>query len=438
MNNTNKKTAIQAVQLQQLFSTSKASVAASPLLALILAYLQREVIAPTTVLTWLLLIGMATLLRACLIKAYQGSRLDNGVDTHVWLILFRLSLLIAAAVWGLAGFMMFPPDDPPHQLFLIFILTGLSAGGVVAFSVDLVSALIFIMTTLPPLVIRLYITDDALSLAKSVASMMYLSFMVAMSFRINKNIVENICLRLEAVDREEILRTSEDRCRLLLKHSPVGIFHYDSNLVITYCNERFADIQNNSIENTLGLDVNNFKDQSILPTLQKALQGETIFYEGYYCPSSNNTSIWIDMACAPSRDETGKIVGGIAVVRDITERKRVEDELNASEAKFRSVINASPVPMALTDEHSNITFLNPAFVQTFGYSIEDIPTLEDWYQKAYPDQDYRRRIESVCPEAQAQSDLTALEVTICCKNNCIKTALFSAAPFTATSRACVW
>jgi len=79
---------------------------------------------------------------------------------------------------------------------------------------------------------------------------------------------------------------------------------------------------------------------------------------------------------------------------DITDRKLMEDELKASEAKFRSIIEVSPVPMALNDERLNITFLNPAFVQTFGYTTDDIPTVADWWLKAYPDPDYRRWAES--------------------------------------------
>jgi PAS domain S-box-containing protein len=115
--------------------------------------------------------------------------------------------------------------------------------------------------------------------------------------------------------------------------------------------------------------------------------------------------------------------------RDITKRKQMENELKASEAKFRSVIDVSPVPMALTDGQSNIIFLNPAFMQTFGYGIADIPTLADWYLKAYPDPEYRHWVESAClmPQEQGQSDLAPLEANVRCKDNSIKTVLISAA-----------
>ena len=41
---------------------------------------------------------------------------------------------------------------------------------------------------------------------------------------------------------EAMLRQSEERYRQLLNHSPVGILHYDRELIVTYVNRRFAEI----------------------------------------------------------------------------------------------------------------------------------------------------------------------------------------------------
>jgi len=67
----------------------------------------------------------------------------------------------------------------------------------------------------------------------------------------------------------------------------------------------------------------------------------------------------------------------------------MEQSLIANEAKFRAIIDASPVPMAINDAEDRISFLNPALVRTFGYGPTDIPTLADWWSKAYPDPIYR-------------------------------------------------
>ncbi|MGZ5052723.1 MAG: PAS domain S-box protein [Methylobacter sp.] len=122
----------------------------------------------------------------------------------------------------------------------------------------------------------------------------------------------------------------------------------------------------------------------------------------------------------------------VSFVRDISLRKSLENEQKANDAKFRSIIEVSPVPMVLNDERLNITFLNPAFMQTFGYSVSDIPTLEHWWRQAFPDPDYRRWAESAWQTAlthakQGQVDLMPLEIAIRCKNGHSKTVLATAA-----------
>ena len=362
----NKNTTIQSAQLHQLFSASIVSLITSTLLATILAYIQREVISHSVVLVWLSLVLLVAFSRAALVKVYQSSPVDDEAATHIWLLRFRLGVLAVGAAWGSAGFLMFPIDHPQHQMFLIFMLAGLSAGGVVAFSADLASAALFFFTVLLPITFRLFITGSSFSVAMGMAGILYIGFMIISLRHINRSLTENIVLRLEAAVREETVRTSEERYRLLLNHSPVGIFQYDTNLVITYCNERFADILQNSVDGIVGMDMKNFKDQSILPASRKAMRGEMVFYEGQYCPTFNASGIWIDMTCAPSRDQTGRIIGGIAIIRDITERKQAQEMMSIGAIAFES-----QSAMFVTDPSSAILRVNRAFTTLTGYSAQE-------------------------------------------------------------------
>jgi diguanylate cyclase (GGDEF)-like protein/PAS domain S-box-containing protein len=120
-------------------------------------------------------------------------------------------------------------------------------------------------------------------------------------------------------------------------------------------------------------------------------------------------------------------------LRNITARNLMEDELKTREEKFRSIIEISPVPMALNDEQLNITYLNQAFIQTFGYNVKDIPTLADWWQKAYPDPAYREWVKTTWQEAtreQAEREhkpFSPMELTICTKERKFKTVVISTA-----------
>jgi len=324
----NKKTAIQSAQLQQLLSISNVSLVASILIATILAYMQREVIPFQVLLPWYSFMVLATLLRAVQIITYQRYAVDDDEAIHVRLVRFRLVILVASLVWGSAGFLLFPANDPQHQVFLILMLAGMTVGGVVSFSADLVSAIVFSVLLIAPVTIRLLVSGDSLHVTTGLATMLYLCFMIMSMLRINRNIYDNITLRLEATEREEFVRASEERYRLLLNYSPVGIFHYDTDLIITYCNNRLADILQSTTERIIGLDIKLLNDQTLLPILRKAFGIKSSHYEGLCSLPFCDTDLWLDLTCASSRDGSGNVSGGIAIVQDFTERKNSEVRIN--------------------------------------------------------------------------------------------------------------
>ena len=127
---------------------------------------------------------------------------------------------------------------------------------------------------------------------------------------------------------EEKLRESEEHHRLLLEHSPAGIFRYDRDLRITYCNARLAEIMQAPREYFLGLDMHLLKDQSPVPTLLGAVNGQNTRFEGEYLTSYGDLTLWASLVCAPLRDADGAIQGGIAIVEDISERKHNETALH--------------------------------------------------------------------------------------------------------------
>jgi len=141
--------------------------------------------------------------------------------------------------------------------------------------------------------------------------------------------------------------------------------------------------------------------------------------------------------CIRGADGTTKYLLGVS--EDITERKRAEEALKASETRFRQIIMASPVPLALNDDQQRITFLNPAFVEAFGYGPEEIPTLEAWWPRAYPDPAYRRWVgdawNAELERSRGAGDaFVPLEVSVRCKDGAEKIVLASVAPLSAAAR----
>ena len=148
---------------------------------------------------------------------------------------------------------------------------------------------------------------------------------------------------------------------------------------------------------------------------------------------ADGTSGWMWVHGEVELDSSGKAAGLWGAAQDITVRKQAEEDIRLAEARFRSVIEVSPIPFALNDSALNISYLNHAFIQTFGYDRKDIPTLEAWWPKAYPDPAYRQevanewmlRLESAKRDAKP---FKPMEVRIRCKDGADRTVLATATP----------
>jgi diguanylate cyclase (GGDEF)-like protein/PAS domain S-box-containing protein len=327
MNDLIKKTAIQSAQLEQLLAANIRTLAASTLLAIILACMQRDVIAANVIISWLSLTIIVNIARIIITFNHQRNPANDIATVRKRLTQFRFGVIASSLLWGATSILMFPPGHFQHQMFVVFVLTGLSAGGIVSYSVDLVSAIAYTLVTLTPMLIRLFLAGDSISLAMSISGFLYLIFLVVSIRNINRNLMENITLHFDAVEREKEMAVSEERYRLLLNYSPVGIAHFDTNHVATYCNQNLADILHCSVDQVVNRNLTIIKDSSILPALNKALTGEIGSYEGHYQTVISDAEGWIDLTTAPARDSTGSIVGGIAIVQDITAQKQAADEI---------------------------------------------------------------------------------------------------------------
>jgi two-component system sensor histidine kinase/response regulator len=86
------------------------------------------------------------------------------------------------------------------------------------------------------------------------------------------------------------------------------------------------------------------------------------------------------------RDAAGKPQYVVALTEDITERKRSEEALQASEQLFRTVFENSPVGIGLYNIPKSQYFTNGALHEMLGYTHEDLSTVGKWDQIVHPDQ----------------------------------------------------
>ena len=78
-------------------------------------------------------------------------------------------------------------------------------------------------------------------------------------------------------------------------------------------------------------------------------------------------------------------------------------QLSRKEADFRVLSDAAPFGVALLNADATFAYLNPAFNKMFGYALEDIPDLAAWWEKAYPDPEYRQKLSNAWRRSVAEA-----------------------------------
>lgn len=102
----------------------------------------------------------------------------------------------------------------------------------------------------------------------------------------------------------------------------------------------------------------------------------------------------------------------------------MEHNLNKSTEKrvqLEDLLDSSPIGIGWSTLDGKIEYINHQFTKLFGYVLEDIPTIDTWYLKAYPDANYRESIlipwyKSVIAAYENGTTPPELEGNITCKN----------------------
>lgn len=135
---------------------------------------------------------------------------------------------------------------------------------------------------------------------------------------------------------------------------------------------------------------------------------------------------WFETIKTPVFDKSGRVMGTVGSARDITERKRTEAALARSQNKLKRIIEDSPIPICWADEECRVEFVNQAFVDLFGYRMEDIPTAEEWFRRAYPDEPFRKEAEArwrarIAAARSEGTEMRSTECNVTCKDGSVRT-----------------
>lgn len=212
---------------------------------------------------------------------------------------------------------------------------------------------------------------------------------------------EGNLIRLTGIDQEitkrkqmeETLRDREDRFAAIFNQTFgfVGLMTIDGRLI--EANQTSLEATGLKADDVIGKYFWDTPwwthDQNLQQELKKgvaeARQGKIVRFEASH-PQHNGQILWVDFSLKPYYGADGNLLWLIPEGRDITERKKTEEELRISRERYEAAIRGSRDGIWDWDVQNNVVFFSPRWKEMLGYKDDEIQNeLASWQQLLHPE-----------------------------------------------------
>jgi PAS domain S-box-containing protein len=183
---------------------------------------------------------------------------------------------------------------------------------------------------------------------------------------------------------DDALRRSEERYRLLAENISDVIELYDLGMNAVYVSPSVQQLRGYAPDEVTArpmmdqlapgsrdLVVRVFREEMEMarsgrgdPARSRTVELEILCKDG--------TTAWTESRLTAVRDSGGSLTGIVAVSRDITERRRVEETLRDTSQTLRTIIDASVLAIVAMDRDGRATMWNNAATRLFGWSAQEV------------------------------------------------------------------
>ena len=163
---------------------------------------------------------------------------------------------------------------------------------------------------------------------------------------------------------------------MAVEQSPASVVITDPDGIIEYVNPRFTALTGYTGEEAVGRKTSIVKSgqtpDEVYRDLWKTLKSGRTWQGEFLNRKKNGELYWEEAVMAPVTGPDGRVASFIAVKSDVTERKKIEHALRASEERFRQLVMAAPDAVVGVDGKGNIVFANQETDNLLGYASGEL------------------------------------------------------------------
>lgn len=169
-----------------------------------------------------------------------------------------------------------------------------------------------------------------------------------------RDITETVKQENEKKEAVEALREREELYRIVLESLSEGLLITDTDDKIIYSNSRIEEITGYSPDEVIG----NYAYKYIAPEtewhrftdrMEDRLKGKTEVYEEQPI-RKDGSRLWIHVSAAPLKNTKGEIIGTVAAITDVTEKKKTDKEIEKYKNHLEELVNSRTQELSQTNK----------------------------------------------------------------------------------------
>jgi PAS domain S-box-containing protein len=206
--------------------------------------------------------------------------------------------------------------------------------------------------------------------------------------------VTNMLLAAAAAERraaERAVSDSEKRFRAVVEDQTDLICRFKPDGRLTFVNEAFCRFHGKRSDELIGTNIFQIlseEDAAVPLTYINSLPPDQLVISfDHRLHGPDQVEVWHQYRIRPLFEEKGGTREFQAVIQDITQRKRSEQSLRASEEKYRSLIDHIPDVVWTADANRNLIYISGNVAKVLGFGLEECldPGRQFWMDRIHPE-----------------------------------------------------